>query len=424
MNGKESKQRNHLRTSFASMTVAALVIELITFGSVPSYGVAATTKSASAPQGSQPFSCQGDEAQWFTVPEGVSQVFVTAIGAQGTKGGGGSGGAPGFGASVQAVVPVVAGASLQVIPGCSQAASSTTAGWGIGGDHGIAHSDSSATDGGYGGGSSGVGMNASTPLVVAGGGGGGSGRGADSGSRGVSGGNAGDPPQPGASGGVAGGCAACSDGENGEGGDSSSWLLAGGAGGGGGGGVDHSNQGGGGGHAAGSSGRSGGGGGAGASYTSPEATITDITTSNNTGSGNVTISWGAVQIENVFLQGECLANWTGNIGLCGGGGGPASFILTGQLTNQGQGQIVSTWLGTAQCLTASGQNVTWTACTLGNSSQQWAWVAGPGPIVSNDGQYLSASRSQVGGYTVDLSGNNSEWNITSSTASSSSTTSP
>jgi hypothetical protein len=72
-----------------------------------------TAPSAFA-SGAQAFSYTGSAAT-FTVPEGVSQVSITAAGGQG--GAGGAGTAGGLGALVQASFPVTAGETLQVVVG-------------------------------------------------------------------------------------------------------------------------------------------------------------------------------------------------------------------------------------------------------------------------------------------------------------------
>ena len=96
----------------------------------------------------------------FTVPAGVSQIEVTAVGGAGQPGEGGSG-AKGTGAKVTAVLPVHAGESLYAVFG----------GEGKGGAY-------SGISGGAGGGASDLRTEAASlgsRLVVAGGGGGGGG---------------------------------------------------------------------------------------------------------------------------------------------------------------------------------------------------------------------------------------------------------
>lgn len=98
--------------------------------------------------------CTG-RPQLVSVPTGVSQLSISAFGAQGSESGG-------LGGYISCSVPVTAGTVLTVYVGCAGA----TGGYPDGG-----WSETSTTGGGVGGGSSSV--RSSLPLVVAGAGGGG-----------------------------------------------------------------------------------------------------------------------------------------------------------------------------------------------------------------------------------------------------------
>jgi hypothetical protein len=232
----------------------------------------------------QTFHCSGQAQQW-TVPPGVSQLQVHAVGASGTAPDGGSKG--GLGAEIYGGMTVSPGQVLTVRVGCSG---------GFGG-HSGGGSGSGTIDesGGRGGGSSTVSIGAST-VVEAGGGGGGGG---DAGTRnspdftffpGGDGGSAGGKAQPGQGGasgpapGPDGGCGGCRSAGNG--GSGQNQFEAGGGGGGGG------LRGGGGGGGATISQDSGGGGGAGSSYLSPALRNGSLDTARYRGDGQVTLSSG------------------------------------------------------------------------------------------------------------------------------------
>lgn len=170
--------------------------------------------------GSVTFQSTGAE-QCYTVPAGVSEVQVTAVGG---VGGAGTGGAGGYGAMVSGSVAVSAGGTLWVEVGANGTVNGT-AGFGGGG--------AAAGDGGSGGGASDVRTVASgqsdslqSRVLVAGGGGGGGGVGGASG--GGSGGSAGEYATGVGATGVAG--AAYKDAGGGSGGGGGS-LTAGGSGG-------------------------------------------------------------------------------------------------------------------------------------------------------------------------------------------------
>jgi hypothetical protein len=154
------------------LALATLSVSLVVgcLAGAPAAGAAssATTKTYTTPGTST-----------FKVPDNVSHITVTAIGA---AGGAGSSeceppNTPGEGATVTATVPVTPGASLDVGvggvggPGCDTAGAGGTGGGGAGGVGGP-----EGVSGAGGGGASGVGLTGlaagTSPLIVAGGGGG------------------------------------------------------------------------------------------------------------------------------------------------------------------------------------------------------------------------------------------------------------
>jgi hypothetical protein len=210
--------------------------------------------------------------QTFIVPQGISELLITAQGAHGSNPGKGASG--GFGSLMQAQFavgpdgPLKPGQQLDVWVGCY---GDTPVGYGWGGDKGVAD-PALAGDGGYGGGGSAVLDHATqAPLLVAGGGGGG---GSKSGvSSGGSGGDSASVPQAGEGGGGPtggeGGCINCQDpGEiDGlDGGDSSRASA-------------------------------GGGGGAGTSYFDRAADFGDQATSQLAQDGTVAFSWGGASLD-------------------------------------------------------------------------------------------------------------------------------
>ncbi|HEX6164408.1 MAG TPA: glycine-rich protein [Vicinamibacterales bacterium] len=242
-------------------------------------------------------------AQTFTVPAGVTQVNITAYGAQGGAGAG-AGPAGGLGGSVTARITVTPGEVLQVNVGGAGAAG---AGGGAGGFNGGGAAGAGAVQGGGGGGASDVrqgGVALANRVVVAAGGGG-SGPVGTGGTGGAGGGLNGSNGTAGTAG------AAADDGDGGGGGT----QAAGGAGGTGSLGADG---------AAGVSGV-GGAGGANASATGG-------------GGGGGLFGGGGGEGANA------------GAGTGGGGGGGSSFALAGASNvthaagvRTGNGQIVITW---------------------------------------------------------------------------------
>jgi len=254
--------------------------------------------------GSQTFPYTGSAAT-FTVPTGVSQLTVTADGAQGGKGNPGVAG--GEGAQVQADFPVSPGETLHVVVGGAGA--------------------SVAASGGGGGGSFVYEAATSGGLLIAAAGGGGSASngagGAGSASTAASAGGSGPPgcsggaPGTGGTGGSGGSGTSCrnggggggllrdgTDGAGANGGGGGKALANGAAGGtagaanggfGGGGGAAPGAGGGGGGYngGGGASGSAGGGGGGGGSFLASSATNISRTDGANPGNGQVVISYTA-----------------------------------------------------------------------------------------------------------------------------------
>jgi hypothetical protein len=236
----------------------------------------------------------GGSVRSYTVPTGVSQVFVDAIGAPGGDGYGASG-SGGEGAEIGGILPVSAGEQLNINVGCpgGNGGGDGSGGGGTGGaggnfftiGAGTTHFQDGGGDGGGGGGAGGGGgggksmvTDAHGSRIVAGGGGGGGGyggaggytNGSGDGGSGYqnpnSGGQMGSPgdnnSSAGGSGtGAAGGTGLSGGGPGGAGGGATSASYAAGGGGGGGGWP-----GGGGGGSTNAGDEGGGGGGAGASY--------------------------------------------------------------------------------------------------------------------------------------------------------------
>ena len=238
--------------------------------------------------GTTTFGCNGGAAVNYSVPDGMTRLYVLAAGAAGGKSDGGAGN----GGSVEAVVPVQPGSVWQVQVGCAgrdatdQGASAGSGGAGFGAGARGGRSTLHNSGGGGGGGSavSAFGSN----LVVAGGGGGGGGDGFGVG-HGRAGGDGSQTGERGTRGGASsgfssapgglGGDSATSDGEVG-------FKSVGGGGGGGGGGGFH---GGGGGHGGGCDSCGGGGGGGGSSFVDSRATNVTFTRGDVTGDGYVVI---------------------------------------------------------------------------------------------------------------------------------------
>jgi hypothetical protein len=286
---------------------------------------------ASAAPTDEVFEFTGEE-QTFVVPEGVCEITVDALGAEGgsgtvltdsgfsteqeasPQGGSGNTASPGLGGHANATVDVTPGETLTVIVGGQGASSGAggAGGFGGGGDGGVAENidlinapegDFEANAGG-GGGRSEVNRDG-TPLVTAGGGGGAGGTvnatnttdGGDGGGSGTDGASVPDQKSPGADGGRSGGnggagglgagfnSAAGGDGAAGEGGDGADGVFQGGGGGGGG------ATGGGGGGSTGFISEIGGGGGGGGSGAGPAGTTMENGV--NEGDGQVTITYDA-----------------------------------------------------------------------------------------------------------------------------------
>jgi hypothetical protein len=229
------------------------------------------------------FECEDGTYRDYTVPAGITQLYVIAIGG----GGGGSSwnhdvgwGRPG--AKVTALVPVTPGQVLKAVVGCrggdgGDESRAGGPGYGKGGAGGKANL---MYDGGGGGGGTALLDSNSRPLIVAGGGGGagGDGKSANGGSGGR-GSALGDNGTKGTNGGGGGRGGVSAEGRDGEVG----WKAAtGGAGGGGGGGynagVSPTLGGGAGGHGGGTAYAGGGGGGGGASYAYAAATAVSVET--------------------------------------------------------------------------------------------------------------------------------------------------
>jgi hypothetical protein len=231
--------------------------------------VSTATPAGAVPNNAAVFSCvHGDTytpAQMYTVPVGINQLRVTLIGGAGA-GDEYDSAHGGQGARVTAVVPVTPGAAVWATVGCAGHARDGGGGFIAGASGGDSTLES---DGGAGGGASGISTGPlDTWLAVAGGGGGGGGK-----SGAANGGHGGDGSQAGEPGGSGGGSGSAGHGRGGIApelgpGDGS----VGGGGGGGGGGGFLSGSGGRGGSCWGCS---GGGGGGGSSYAAPGAT--DVT---------------------------------------------------------------------------------------------------------------------------------------------------
>ncbi len=225
------------------------------------------------------FTCTGSMAT-YTVPSGVTQLIVTAVGADA---GGSStlsdGSEPGSSAAVRGEVQVTTGETLTVGVGCvggtpSEGGTFDNGNPGGAGGFGYRSGGRGGTGdkpplilggggGGFGaGGASGLGRGTSTPLLIAAGGGGGGGRGGFIGCIGGNGGTAdvsgGTEPASFCLGEGGGGGLGAAGSGSGNGGDGCFFCSAGGGGGGGGG---YQNGGGGGGGGIGEGGGGGGGGG-------------------------------------------------------------------------------------------------------------------------------------------------------------------
>jgi hypothetical protein len=295
-----------LRFPFMRSVRVAGAVALAAFGSLMATGAPVARAVGPPPAFSQLFpSGFVGRPQPFTVPAGVTQLTITAIG--GSGGSGQSEPTPPFGvggaaAVVTATIPADPGAQLTVVVGGEGGSNGNTAGgFGYtagGGDGGSGHQ----ANGGGGGGASYVANALGAYLLVAGGGGGGGGGGDLPGEDGGPGGTGGPSGLNGFSGGGPGaggpgtfdGCggpAGCGGGNSGNS-----------AGGGGGGGYDGSTfTGGGGGGSPSDAGGGGGGGAAGASYVLPGSAFS-ITSAGVLSDGQVTISWTPANTTTLAVQ--------------------------------------------------------------------------------------------------------------------------
>ena len=256
--------------------------------------------------GTQTFNFTG-AAQTFTVPAGVTQVTISAFGAQGGAGAAG-GPAGGLGGSVTARITVTPGEVLQVnVGGAGGAGNAAGPIVGAGGFNGGATAGAGTIPGGGGGGASDVrqgGVALANRVVVAAGGGGsgplgtGGVGGAGGGLNGSNGGagTAGAPPDDGdgglagtqAAGGAGGTGSAGTDGAAGASGvGGAGGANANATGGGGGGGL----FGGGGGEGGNAGAGTGGGGGGGSSFALAGASNVAHASGVRTGNGQIVITW-------------------------------------------------------------------------------------------------------------------------------------
>lgn len=307
---KSPMRRFGRRTGLLAAALSLSVPAGLAVGALGGASVASATETPS-----QTFTFS-DATQYFTVPVGVYNINLVASG--GAGGGGDQRG--GEGATITESVPVNPGDTLVVEVGGAGAAGGTNNTVFAGGAGGLSSGD--AMNGGAGGGvnflvdgDSGGGGGGGTEvvdatthaiLVVAGGGGGGGGNGSSGGVPGAGGpggaaidngtystnGNQATAPY-GGQGGAGGLSAATGVPAGANGGTPKTGALAGGGGGGGGG---YAGPGGGGGGNGGAGGGwasyegGGGGGGGGDSYIPDSATVVSMTP-NNTGNGQVTVSW-------------------------------------------------------------------------------------------------------------------------------------
>ena len=220
------------------------LILAIAVGSMAVLGVTSAqgAEADPCPTPSQPagvkFFSYSQKPQYFAVPERISAMRMTAIGAHGgqsdhTAPGGHAGG-------VDAVIPVKAHDCLMILTGqFTRGSGHGNAGYSQGGSQGVTKV-TEGNSGGAGGGSTGI-FNTGKLLLVGGGGGGGGGDGGADGAYGGYGGSGGEKPGKGGKGrggdglGGDGGCGGCYSGSNGTGGGDNQGLSVGAGGGGGGG---------------------------------------------------------------------------------------------------------------------------------------------------------------------------------------------
>jgi hypothetical protein len=235
------KRRKQLQPLARSLVAAGLLASLV------GGGAAAPVFAQSAPPPAAAFyTCRNGATDTYTVPVGITHVFISATGGAGGPDSAGSD-LGGLGALVEATVPVTPGDELLIIAGCGADGRHGGAGGdGLillsGGDGGVA---STYANGGGGGGASGVYINLQghgpDSLIAGGGGGASGGAGLQSGNNGEAAGLRTANPQPTGAGGR--GLGSTGGGGGGGGGSGNQ----GGAGGGGGGrlfAVGHSGDGG------------------------------------------------------------------------------------------------------------------------------------------------------------------------------------
>jgi hypothetical protein len=315
-----------MRFSRYTLVVCVAIAALAGCGGHAGYGVVPNAAAPNSLSHHKSFHYTG-AAQDFTVPSGVSQLHVVALGAHGARN---AGSAESPGGRVSADIPVKPGEKLVVYVGGR--GSGTNGGFNGGANGGSLYSNA---DGYGGGGASDVreypGRSLSRRLVVAGGGGGGGGPGDEDGGSppgggkggGLIGGAGGSNGQSGADGGGGGtqrtggtggrggkshaqycfgyngnaGSAGALGlgGQGGSGGKTSSGSTYAGAGGGGGGGGYYGGGGGGAGSGYGSEPYAylcnGGGGGGGSSYVERRATNVHMFRGHSAGNGLVELSW-------------------------------------------------------------------------------------------------------------------------------------
>lgn len=152
--------------------IVAAAVALVLLAPVGA-ATAAGSVAAGDPQ-TQTFSAPGHQDLW-TVPPGVAQISVDAVGAAGGTDPGGNGCVPGRGEEITATVPVTPGETLTLLVGGAGGNASGGRGGAAGAAGGGAGGDAGATEFAFGGGGGGGETSVSAPgaaLVVAGGGGG------------------------------------------------------------------------------------------------------------------------------------------------------------------------------------------------------------------------------------------------------------
>jgi hypothetical protein len=388
----------------AVVATAGLSVALVAGGGAGPAGAASGTTG----QQSVTFGYAGG-AQTWTVPSGVSEIRVEAVGAAGGSGGNGGGGGQGGSAAATFAIPSGVSALQVYVGGQGQ----TGVPGGAGGFNGGARAGNGYSDisGGGGGGASDVRTSSSIDdrIIVAGGGGGGGngfdggtgGTGGAGGRTGTSGGQAWfyncGGGEPGGEGGIGGGPESeppynCIEGEHdsvtfnpggtgtaevgGGGGGASLFTQHGLAGGGGGGGAL-----GGGGGVGGScfpvcpEPSGGGGGGGGSSDVSATGAVDVVyTTGGNSGNGSVTISWDLGPTADTYPM---AADSTLTV--------PAPGLLTNDIVPVGQSFMISTPVSTGTLTPQSDGSFTYTptGSFVGTATAQYCFTAsfGTGPCI-------------------------------------------